>query len=386
MSAVTELAPGDTLRPRQDEMRIAVFASFSGAGGVERMVANLCRGFADAGHPVDLVLVRADSVHLGGLPPQVRVVRLGTRHTLGSLFALAAYLRRERPAALLAAKDRAGQTAVLARWLACVPVRLVFRIGTTVSAALEGRSLLAKLLWYLPMRLLYRYADAIVAVSQGVAADLQQITGLPERRFRVIANPVVTPELKSRAQEPDTHPWLDDPRTPVVLGIGRLTRQKDFPTLLKAFARVAAVRDCRLVILGEGRDRSALEALARELGIAERVALPGFCANPYAWLSRSRLFVLSSAWEGSPNALTEAMALGVPVVATDCPSGPREILDGGRVAPLVAVGDVAALAAAMRRTLDEPPEPEELRRAVADYTLEASSRRYLDALLGATTG
>ena len=361
--------------------KVAVFASFSGAGGVERMIVNLCRGMAEHGHPVDLVLVRAVSQHLAGLPSSVRVVPLNSRHTFGSIFALARYLRRERPAALLAAKDRAGQTAVVARWLSGLKPRLVFRIGTTVTAALEGRSPLTKLLWYLPMRLLYRFADAIVAVSQGVADDLQQITGLPRERFRVIANPVITPDLAVRAGETVDHPWLGDPSVPVILGIGRLTRQKDFPTLLKAFSLVCGEVDCRLMILGEGRDRASLEQLARDLGIAGRVALVGFRPNPYAYLQRARLFVLSSAWEGSPNALTEAMALGVPVVATDCPSGPREVLDGGRLAPLVPVGDVQALAAAIKASLLRLPRPEQLRQSVAEYAMMHSSQRYLDVLL-----
>jgi len=360
---------------------IAVFASFSGKGGVERMVVNLCRGMAESGHPVDLVLVRAESEHLQGLPASVRVVRLGARHTLGSVLALAGYLRRERPAALLAAKDRAGQTAVIARWLAGVPTRVVFRIGTTVSAALEGRSSLTKALWYLPMRVLYRFADAIVAVSQGVADDLQRITGLPFNRFHVIANPVITPDLADQAREAVDHPWLAEVAPPIILGIGRLTRQKDFPTLLKAFSLVSREIDCRLMILGEGRDRVSLEQLARDLGIAERVDLVGFRPNPYAYLQRARLFVLSSAWEGSPNALTEAMALGVPVVSTDCPSGPREVLDGGRLAPLVPVGDVQALAAAIKASLFRLPRPEQLRQSVAEYAMMHSSQRYLDVLL-----
>lgn len=346
------------------------------------MVVNLCRGMAEAGYPVDLVLVRSDSEHLQGLPDSVRVVKLGARHTLGSILALAGYLRRERPVALLAAKDRAGQSAIIARWLSGRPVRVVFRIGTTVSAALEGRSSLTKALWYLPMRVLYRFADAVVGVSQGVADDLKQITRLPESRFRVIANPVITPDLIGQAREPVDHPWLNESATPVILGIGRLTRQKDFPTLLKAFALVAADLDCRLMILGEGRDRGALEKLAEELGVHDRVALIGFRSNPYAYLQQAKLFVLSSAWEGSPNALTEALALGVPVVATDCPSGPREILDGGRLAPLVPVGDAQALSIAMRKVLCHPPEAEGLRRAAAEYSMDRSSRRYLAVLLG----
>jgi glycosyltransferase involved in cell wall biosynthesis len=135
------------------------------------------------------------------------------------------------------------------------------------------------------------------------------------------------------------------------------------------------------MILGEGRDRITLEQLAGELGVADRVALIGFRPNPYAYLQRARLFVLSSAWEGSPNALTEAMALGVPVVATDCPSGPREVLDGGRLAPLVPVGDVQALAMAIRTTLSNPPEPDLLRQSVAGYSMMRSSSRYLEVLL-----
>jgi glycosyltransferase involved in cell wall biosynthesis len=166
------------------------------------------------------------------------------------------------------------------------------------------------------------------------------------------------------------------------MGVGRLTRQKDFPTLIRAFAAVRKVRDCRLVILGEGKDRPALEALAKEMGVGGDVDLPGFVENPYAHMSRASLFVLSSAWEGSPNVLTEALALGLPAVATDCPSGPREILEDGRYGPLVPVGDADALAGAILKTLTHPPESAELKRAAGPYTVEESSRRYLEALLG----
>jgi len=164
------------------------------------------------------------------------------------------------------------------------------------------------------------------------------------------------------------------------MGIGRLTRQKDFPTLIRAFATLRRVRPLRLIILGEGRDRAPLEQLAAREGVGGDVALPGFQPNPYAWLARARLFVLSSAWEGSPNALTEAMALGVPVVSTDCRSGPRELLEAGRFGPLVPVGDADALAAAMRATLDHPLPPETLKAAVAEYDAVTSARRYLEVL------
>jgi glycosyltransferase involved in cell wall biosynthesis len=230
------------------------------------------------------------------------------------------------------------------------------------------------------MRLLYPMADAVVAVSQGVARDLAAITGLPSHRIQVVPNPVVTPHLFRLAQEPIAHPWLHDPERPVIMGMGRLTRQKDFPTLLRAFAKVRAEKRCRLIILGEGGERFGLEALAGSLGIGDDVHLPGFVLNPYPYLAGAALFVLSSVWEGFGVVLAEAMALGVPVVATDCPSGPREILRDGQIAPLVPMGDPEALAGAMLDTLARPPAKATLQEAVAEYTVERSARRYVEVL------
>lgn len=360
--------------------RLAIFVSFSGHGGVERMVANLAGGLLDLGIAVDLLVARATGGHLGAIPRAVRVVPLGVRHTHSALPVLTAYLRQERPAAMLAAKDRAIRVATVARRLARQRVRLVGRLGTTVSAALQGRTAFTRRVWFLAMRGFYRHLDALVAVSQGVADDVRAITGLPEERVLVIRNPVVTPELTRLAAQPREHPWLREAKLPVVVGMGRLTRQKDFPTLLRAFSRVRAERPCRLIILGEGRDRAGLEALAEALGVRADVDLPGFAENPYPYLASASLFVLSSVWEGSPNALTEAMALGTPVVATDCPSGPRELLRGGSVAPLVPLGQVEALARAMLAQLERPTAAASLREAVRDYDVAVSARAYARAL------
>ncbi len=359
---------------------LAVFASFSGTGGVERMLISLIRGFVDLGQPVELVYVRRDSPHLARLPDQVRQVGLGVGHTLSAVPALARYLRRRRPAALLAAKDRAGRAAVLARGLAGVPTPIVLRLGTNLSTAMAERTAAERWLRYLPIRLLYPRVDRIVAVSVGVADDTAAISGVPREAISVIRNPVITPELAAEAAQPCTHPWLEAGEPPVIVGAGRLQRQKDFPTLIRAFARVRAGRTCRLVILGEGAERQRLESLITGLGLTASVDLPGFQANPYPLLARAALFALSSAWEGSPNVLTEAMALGVPVVSTDCPSGPSELLDGGRYGSLVPVGDVDALAAAMTRTLDDHPTPAVLEAAVAEYEQGYSARRYLEVL------
>ena len=348
------------------------------------MVLNLCEGLVALGCWVDLLQVKAHSKHLEQLPALVHVRKLNADHTLTSLPALIRYLKTEHPDALLAAKDRANQVAVLAKKVAGVPTRIVVRMGTTVSAALAGKNRWRKLFWYLPMRLIYRNADAVVAVSQGVAQDMARITGRKASDIVVIRNPVITPRIFRLAREPVPHPWLVKGNVPVIVGIGRLTRQKDFPTLIRAFATVRSKLLCRLIILGEGKDRDDLEQLAMRLSQSEHIAMPGFVENPYAYLKAAAMFVLSSAWEGSPNALTEALALGVPVVATNCPSGPCEILKDGAIGRLVPVGDPDALAKAMLATLSDPPDETLLKSAVREYTVEFSSRRYLELLCGRT--
>jgi len=361
--------------------RIAIFAAFSGHGGVERMLANLAAGLLVAGYRVDMVLAKQRGEHLAAIPAAVRQIPLGSRHTATSLPALIGYLRRERPAALLAAKDRAIRTAVMARALSGVTLPLVGRLGTTVSAALSGKGWLRRTIWYSNMRLFYRRVDTLIAVSEGVRQDILQITNLAPSQVRVVRNPVITPQLSEQAALPCDHPWLTSIRdTPVIVAAGRLTHQKDFPTLLRAFARLRTERCCRLLILGEGGDRGTLLTLAEQLGIRHDVDLPGFRANPYPYLAAANLFVLSSRWEGSPNVLTEALALGTPVVATDCPSGPRELLAGGRYGALVTPGDVSALASAMGATLDQPLPAATLRQAVADYTIDQAAAGYLQAL------
>jgi glycosyltransferase involved in cell wall biosynthesis len=365
--------------------KIALLVSFSGQGGVERLMLNLCEGLLDLGHPVDLLAIKGRSAHLHELPRGLKVLPLRATHTYTSIVEVIRYLRSERPHALLAVKDRANQVAILAGKLARTGTRIAVEIQTTISAALADKSSLRKTAWYLPMRLLYPMADVVVAVSEGVARDLVEITRLPRERIQVIRNPAVSGAMFRLAQEPVDHPWYQDASIPIIIGIGRLTRQKDFPTLIRAFARVRSQLPCRLMILGEGRDRAMLSELAQSLRVAGAVALPGFVVNPYPFLGRASLFVLSSLWEGSPTVLTEAMALGVPVVATDCPSGPREILRGGQIAPIVPMGDPDALAAAMLDTLDTAarrPDKLALQKAVADYTVAESSGRYVQVLLG----
>lgn len=364
--------------------RIACFFSTSGHSGVDRAAKHLIPALARRGYRVDLLKVRRHGPHLDAIPDGVSVVDLGSRQTYACVPALVRYLRRERPVVMLSDKDRVNRTALLAGWiarrLAGAPTRLVFSSGTTISIDLSTRGALERWVQRNSMGRLYPFADQVIVTSAGVADDMARYTGLARERIRVVPSPVVPASLFTEALARPDHPWLGRSDVPLILGAGELCGRKDFETLLRAFALVRAQRPCRLMILGQGRARGRLLALAAELDLAEDVALPGFVPEPYAYMAHADLFAFTSRWEGLGFVIIEALAVGTPVVATDCPSGPREILQDGRIGPLVPVGDAAALAAAMMQTLDTPPPEALLRDAARPYAIEASTDAYLDAM------
>ncbi len=360
--------------------KIAIFLHDLRGGGAERMMMNLAGGIAKRGIAIDLVLANAEGPYLDMLPPDIRVVDLALRKVAFSPLPFAGYLRKERPTAVLSALLHVNVAAILGRMLAG-RTRLVISERNTVSADQTNISSYSIRLARLLAKSLYRRADAIVAVSHGVARDLSAFTGIPVERIDVVNNPVVTQQLLEQSAQAVSHPWLQEKETPVILAVGRLSAQKDFATLLEAFALVRRARPVRLIVLGEGEERIALSALAEKLGIAADVDLPGFAQNPYAYMSAADLFVLSSRWEGSPNVLVEAMACGTAVVSTNCPSGPEEILAGGTYGPLVPIGDADRLAEAMVAALDNPTPSQLLQDRASDYSVERSTKGYLDVLL-----
>ena len=297
-----------------------------------------------------------------------------------SLASLVRYLQHERPDALLAVLH-ANVVALWARRLARVPVRVVVSERNTLSS--EARYYTDLRLRLMPqiVQRFYPWADCVVAVSEGVACDLRQITHIPGNRIRVIYNPIVTPEMRRKAQVPLEHPWFAPGEPPVMLAVGRLETQKDFSTLIQAFARVRQTCPARLLILGEGEERPALEAQVKQLGIGQDVGMPGFVSNPYPYMCHAAAFVLSSRWEGLPGVLIEALYCGAPLVATDCPSGPREILADGQYGRLVPVGDAAAMVEAVETTLNggTPRPPAESWRR---FEQETVVDQYVDALFG----
>jgi glycosyltransferase involved in cell wall biosynthesis len=366
---------------------LALFVPSLRGGGAERVMLSLAEGFANRGFSVDLVLAKAEGSYLKDVSNKVRVVDLNAGRVIKSLLGLVRYLGSEKSDAMLSAMGHANIVAVWARSLAMVSTRVVVSEHRNLTLSVQNSP--SKRTYFMPwlMRIFYPWADAVVAVSNGAADDLAQVIKLPRERITTIYNPVVTPELLRKAKESVDHPWFRPEAPPIILGVGRLTKAKDFPTLIRAFALVRKERTARLMILGEGEERHDLEGLSKKLGVDADVDMPGFVDNPYKYMSHAAAFVLSSRWEGLPTVLIEAMACGCPVASIDCPSGPAEILENGKYGKLVAVGDVAVLAGAVLTILDAPEYPNAARRPQA-FGMGKAVREYLKVLLpaGAVVG
>jgi glycosyltransferase involved in cell wall biosynthesis len=361
--------------------RIALFIRSMDGGGAQRMMVRYASGFARVGFQVDVLCLFPEGPFRTELDTQVRVLPLRSKRIAGAIPEVAQYLRRQRPDAMMVTEPACNVAVILARMLARSRTRLLVREGLFPSIAARQSPHRATRLAYRLAPLLYRRADVIVAIAEEMAADLARFIRVPPARITTIAvNPVVTASLAVAAARPVDHAWLADGR-PVILSVGRLDEQKDFSTLIRAFEKVRAVRDCRLLILGEGPHRAQLEALQSRSQYASDIDLPGFDPNPFAYMARCAVFVLSSRYEGLPNSLIEALACGASCVATDCPSGPRDILDGERYGALVPVGDPAAMAEAIARALAAPMDRGRLRQRGNQYTVEHSVSQYLAVLL-----
>ncbi len=357
---------------------LALFLPTLVVGGAERVTLELAGSFARRGLAVDLVLVKAVGAFLTQVPPGVRVVDLNSSSAYTCLPPLLGYLHRERPQVFIS-------TLVLTDLIAQISGRLaqaggfrplmVIRLATTISQL--PRSTWKKRLERVLVRHIFPWADEIVADSRGVARDLQEYAGIPAERMRLIYDPIITPALRAQMAESADHPWFTpDFNAALVVGMGRLSPEKDFAPLLRAFALARrslppGINPPKLVILGDGPERPRLESLIGELGLQGEADLPGFVMNPGAYLKRAKIFVLSSIFEGLPGALIQGMACGCALVSTDCPSGPAEILDGGKYGHLVPVGDAPALAQALCTILagDERLAPPQWLRQFEEETV-----------------
>lgn len=361
--------------------RLALFLPGLYEGGAERIMLNLAKGMSARGYAIDLVLARAEGAYMPQIPDTVRLIDLNAPRVLSSVPALVKYLKRERPKALLSAMF-ANVIALWARRLCSIPGRLVITEHNTLSSVVKNTNDLRWKLYPAMAGWFYPWADNIIAVSNYIADDLTRVAKLPHDLIQVIYNPIVTQDLLEKSEASFEDPWYTDSETsPVVLAIGRLTDQKGFDVLIRAFSFVRKNRPARLMILGEGENRSALQSLVKNLGLEQDVKLMGFVQNPYPYLSHAALFVLPSRWEGLPTVLVEAMYLDIPIIATDCPGGSREILKDGQYGRLVPVDAPLLLAEAIEAAMDDhrsrPPK-----ESWAPFTLEFAMDRYLNLLLG----
>jgi glycosyltransferase involved in cell wall biosynthesis len=395
--------------------RIAIVMHGFFGGGIESSMLRLAEGFLDRGLAVDFLVGKVGGELRHRVPTSVGVTELAKVTVLRAwpyalmadraawplllppmgtlkplvrrLPSLVRYLRQARPDAVLAAGPHYNVMAQWAQKLGGSAGRVVISEHNKVSQDAASGNLWGEPRLRALLRRAYLAADGIIAVSDGLADDLARHGAIPCERITTVYNPVVGVDLLARAEEPVDHPWFAPGAPPVILAVGRLHPQKDFATLIRAFAKLRR-RPVRLVILGAvSRPNPGyaeeLSALAEALGVADNVAMPGFVDNPFAFMARAAVFVLSSRYEGLSVALIEALACGCPVVSTDCPSGPSEILEHGRFGPLVSVGDYAALAQAIEAVLDQPLPAEILRERAGHFSVHQAVDQYLQLLLDA---
>lgn len=362
--------------------RIALFLPSLAGGGAEKIAITLATGFANRGYPTDLILAKAEGAYLSQVPQNIRVIDLCASRPLTAVPGLAKYLIKEKPTALLSKLTNSNIAALFASQFSHSKTRCIVCEESTLSIDLKGSSYLNKAILPILLGYLYRRADAVVAVSKGSANDIAHVLGLQAESIHQIYNPIVSKELKAISQKKINHPWLLKKNVPIILGIGRLTPQKDFQTLIQAFSEARKKIPCRLIILGEGEEKAALEQLSKDLNISDDIDFPGFVKNPLAFLSRADLFVLSSRWEGLGNVLVEALAVGTPVISTNCPNGPFEILEGGKYGQLIPMEDSKAMAEAIIKVLsgDFAAAPWEKKHL---FNIDQIVEKYLELLTGA---
>ena len=360
-------------------LKIALYMNDMSGGGVERVKIQLLSAFRRRGHDVTMLLHSERGELAALIPPDVKKRVFNTSRTLYDFWPLVRFLRAQRPDILISSLDHNNVMATLACLASMTHTRVIICQHNALSA--EARLLGWK---YQIIPAIYRVLSpalaGIVAVSKGVADDLSICCGIRRDRVTVIYNPVINEEFYARAAEPCSHPWLSQNTEPVFVTAGRLVDQKDHQMLLDAFASYRAERPGRLLILGTGPNEQQLKARARALSIESDVEFMGFQHNPLPYIREADAFLLSSQHEGLGNVLIEALGCGTPVISTDCPHGPNEILMGGKYGELVAVGDSAAMALHMTNESWRLHNGAEMAQAISRFGIDAIATQYLDLI------
>ena len=368
-------------------LKLSIYIPNANYGGAQKVIINLIQEFSKENISIDLLLGKAEGIYLDQIPKNINIVNLDSSRLIKTLPKLVNYLKKQKPDVLMSTPAVANVVAAMAKKLSGISTKLILREAIHYSTEKDNVSFRKQPTFWIALRLVplvYPWADKIIAVNPKIAEDIAKVTNISSELIYPINNPTITPTVLKKAKEPITETWfqeIDRDKNYIILGVGRLANQKDFPTLIKAFSIIRKQYQAKLIILGEGEDRSQLESLISDLNLTTDVILPGFISNPYAYMAKASIFVLSSAWEGSPNTLVEAMACGTPVASTDCLSGPREILENGKYGKLVEVGDYEALADAIIQTLISENDIESLKVRAKDFSVEKIAQEYLRILL-----
>ena len=358
--------------------KISIILPNARGGGAERLAIYLANDWVARGYLVDVIFLKMEGELLPLLGPSVCVTGLNVDRIKSSIWPLRNHLKRTRPDVVWVGMWPLTSAAVIAWLFAERPGKLYLIDHVQLSISCVRELGISKLLLGIVMKITYPFASGVMAVSKGVAADICRLSGFAENRIKVIYNPsarAVTGELASSALREQL--WGRGFKYHI-LSVGEFKSQKNHALLIRAFATLPRALNAKLTILGEGNLRRVMEQQIAELGLQERVSLPGFFLDPYPWFRSADQFVLSSDWEGLPTVLIEALECGVPIVSTDCPSGPAEILEDGRYGRLVPVGDADALAVGMIKCMNEVSDREALMNRAKDFSVERISDLYLD--------
>lgn len=347
-------------------------------GGIGRNILNLAEALHGHGCRVQVLMDRCEGPYFELLHQAVGVHSLTTSNAISGIPQMCRYLLREKPQVILTPNARLTVLALRATRLVRPSTAVFANVHSTYSRSFTNLSAKKAASRTKKIQRYYPRCRGIIAVSTGVAKDFCRLTGLPAEAVKTIHNPVVTPTLLALAEEPMTHPWFAADAPPVVLSVGRIETLKNLPLLIEAFEQVRAQLSCRLVLIGDGSQRAAIEARIAASPFAADIAMLGHQSNPFNYMRHAGVFVLSSQWEGFGNVLAEAMATGTPVVSTDCPYGPREVLDQGRYGTLVPMNDSTALATAIIDTLRKPLPAETLRKAATRFDAAQVAEEYQD--------
>jgi glycosyltransferase involved in cell wall biosynthesis len=360
-----------------NKKRIACFLPSLYGGGAEKAAIKLFNSMSKFDLSLDLVLADATGPYLNQVSEEVNIVNLGAGRVVKSILPLARYLQKYKPYALISHMEYANVAASIAKEISGIQTKVLLVEQNNLSTSLNSSKSILHSIILILAKLLYPRANAVIGVSDGVAEDIRSLLSLPKEKVHTIYNPIVDQEILKKAESIVNHPWFEEGKPPVFLAVGRLSEQKDFSTLIKAFGLLKKQRQARLIILGEGEYRKDLEKMINDNGLSQDIALPGFTDNPYAYMHQATAFVLSSRWEGLPTVIIEAMACGCPIISTNCPSGPDEILAGGKYGKLVPVRDEVALSQAMLNIIDTLPNKEILIKRAQDFSVENSVSKYL---------